>query len=164
MSGSPMPPTPDAHNVPAAGNPCDRKETDFPTTYTLLAKTADGEVVARDVPLTRALVIAVENRRTGRATVTYRKCGQFLIFEIGCRSPDGQSFEPILNARVPTTRHSETNANDAIERFEAILLHDPGEFFDGRIERNVEPRDPAEQHFAGGDVSREGTVFESEEA
>ncbi len=47
------------------------------------------EVVARDVTLERALVIALEYGGTGKAAVVHRDQGVFRCFKIGYRSPHG---------------------------------------------------------------------------
>lgn len=104
-------------------------------TYTLfLQRGAHEEVVARGVPLVRALVLVLEHDGKGKATVIYGDEGRFRSFAIGRRRPDDGSFVSVLSVVVPRSDKPAADGNRAMKMFERKLLHDPRAFWDGCIE------------------------------
>lgn len=65
------------------------------TTYTMFVGNDAGadEIVARGVPLRRALVIALEHGSAGNAAVVHSDIGSLRYFAIGRRPADGRDFE-----------------------------------------------------------------------
>lgn len=105
-------------------------------TYTIFCPTGNREeIIERDVPIERALVIAVEHRRAGKATVLHSDEGEFRIFEIGCRSGAGR-FERILRIVIRRSDNPAVDADEAMALFGDILLNNPRAFWNGRIVRD----------------------------
>ena len=104
------------------------------TTYTMLVPSGSREeVIARDVSLERALVVAVEHGREGKATVLHQDIGAFRSFEIGCRSLETGAFESILEVLIRRSGHPMADADSAIGLFGDILINEPHVFWKGRI-------------------------------
>jgi hypothetical protein len=64
-------------------------------TYTMFIENGDGAaaVVARGVPLTRALVLALEYGGKGKAAIVHSDMGPLRYFAIGRRPAGGGDFE-----------------------------------------------------------------------
>ncbi|ULL01508.1 hypothetical protein [Bradyrhizobium sp. I71] len=93
------------------------------------------EIIAHDVSIARALVIALEHGGGRGAEMFYRNRGDLREYVIGRRRLADKIFEPVLRGVVPRTGRIETDHVRALEFFEEVLEHDPRVFFGGRLVR-----------------------------
>jgi hypothetical protein len=101
----------------------------------------DGEdelIVAENVTIERALVLAVRHGHAGRATILHREWCGFRIFEIGRRHPATMAFEAVFETLVKRTDDPMADADDAMGNLAEILLNDTRVFWSGRIETDEE--------------------------
>lgn len=104
------------------------------TTYTMVAENGGtDEIVARGVTLPRALVLALEYGRRGRATIVHSDIGPFRYFAIGRRLADGNSFVCATFTIVQRSDNPGLDADHAMETFEQVLLRQPYEIWKGRV-------------------------------
>lgn len=113
-----------------------RRLAEGAVTYRMIVK-RDGreEIIAHDVTIARALIIALEHRGGCGATMFYRDRGSLREYVIGRRRLVGRTFEPVLRGVVPRTARNERDHVHALEFFEEVLEHDARVFFDGRLVR-----------------------------
>jgi hypothetical protein len=103
--------------------------------YAMILKRGDGEeIIARNVTLAQALVIALEHGGGYGAVMVYRDRGAFRDYAIGPRPLCGGAFAGVLTMSVPRTRGLATDHARAMEAFEEIMEHDARMFWNGRIE------------------------------
>lgn len=98
------------------------------------------EVIAHDVTIARALVIALEHGGGRGAAMLYRDRGDLREYVIGRRRLADRVFEPVLHGVVPRTKRIETDHVRALEFFEEIMADDPRVFFEGRLVRERKPK------------------------
>jgi hypothetical protein len=91
------------------------------------------ELVARGVPVERALGIALEYGGAGQAMVAHWKVGSSRCFQLVRRTPDG-AHERLLTAIVPCTTDFAADAARAMFAFEKMFLNDPGAVWNGSVE------------------------------
>ncbi|ULL01505.1 hypothetical protein [Bradyrhizobium sp. I71] len=103
-----------------------------------------GEIVARGVTSSRALVIALEHGGAGKAEVVHKDVGRLRYFAIGRRLAEDGSFECARHIAMPRSDDLPLDTELAMEAFEQVLLQHPHEFWDGRI--------VADEAFAGRHV------------
>jgi hypothetical protein len=118
-------------------------------TYTMFIENGDGAaaaVVARCVPLPRALVLALEYGGKGRATIVHSDIGPLRHFAIGRRPAGGGDFKCATYTVVWRSGSPGLDADRAMEVFEQRLLQHPYEFWNGRV---VTDEDFARRHTAG---------------
>jgi hypothetical protein len=109
------------------------------TTYTMSLPDGEDElIVAENVTIERALVLAVRHGHAGRATILHREWCGFRIFEIGRRHPATMAFEAVFETLVKRTDDPMADADDAIGNLAEILLNDTRVFWSGRIETDEE--------------------------
>jgi hypothetical protein len=92
-----------------------------------------GEIVARGVTSSRALVIALEHGGAGQAEVVHKDVGRLRYFAIGRRLADDGSFECAKHVVMPRSDDLALDTERAMEAFEQVLLQHPHEFWNGRI-------------------------------
>ncbi len=98
------------------------------------------EIMAHDVTIAQALVIALEHGGGSGAAMLYRDRGELREYVIGRRRLADKVFEPVLRGVVPRTGRIETDHVRALEFFEEILKDDPRVFFGGRLIRQRPPK------------------------
>lgn len=91
-----------------------------------------GEIVARGVTSSCALVIALEHSGAGQAEIVHKVVGRLRYFAIGRRAEDG-SFECARHVVMPCSDDLALDTERAMESFEQRLLQHPYEFWNGRI-------------------------------
>ena len=91
-----------------------------------------GEIVARRVTSSRALVIALGHGGAGQAEVVHKDVGRLRYFAIGRRLADG-SFECAKHVVMTRSDDMSLDTERAMEAFERVLLQHPHEFWDGRV-------------------------------
>lgn len=105
------------------------------TTYTMTLPDGEHElIVAENIPIERALVLAVQHGHAGNTTILHREWNGFRIFEIGRLHRDTMAFEAVRETLVRRTDRPMADADDAIGNFAKILLNDTRVFWSGRIE------------------------------
>lgn len=92
-----------------------------------------GEIVARGVTSSRALVIALEHGGAGRAELVHKDVGRLRYFAIGRWLAEDGAFECARHVAMPRSDDLPLDTERAMEIFEQALLQHPHEFWDGRV-------------------------------